>query len=300
MSSIRYMEMDFGIVRKAWGARRELLSYGTPRYSVYHCPVFKGFSIADRLDRKWGGLWESRKAAWDWIDGICATPFASIELRQSPFPCLLDLQEAKAAHYLDDHPMTSVSQASGELGVPIGLVYRAVKAYGINLERRRRKRNGIILELVKRNPECTPKEIASTLNIPLEPVYSAALSAGLTPLGLLAKKRKRILQDLRTGFLWREIRERWDTNDQLIRSVAKEHGIHSLGRSRGRPRKPPLSKEKDREAARLLRDTSMTYGEIARELSLPWKSALTRIAKKYGLRRYRPLCPLESPCLILG
>jgi len=47
-----------------------------------------------------------------------------------------------------------------------------------------------------------------------------------------------------------------------------------------------MTRETEEACVRLLRETSKGYREIAGELSLPWRSMLTRIARKHGLRGY--------------
>ena len=266
-----------------------------------------GFTILDRDGHKWGGVWKSRKDAWDWIYGNGrAKMVVNPQLRKPPKPpsppstrnrippSAREQLKQRVGEYLEENLRASCLQASRELGGHFSLVYEVAKERNISFKERREKRNQVVLELIKQNPECSPKEIASWLNLPFNLVYETAKAAGLTHSGLLAKKKEKILEDLKAGFRWREIVERQDTNEGTIHDVARQYGIRSTGRSQGQSRRPALSLEKEQEAARLLRDTKMTYDEIVHELSLPWKSMLTRIANKYSLRGHLPLHPVYN------
>ena len=134
----------------------------------------------------------------------------------------------------------------------------------------------------------------------------ARKQAGTTHRDMVRKRREGILRDLQDGLLWREIAKKHGVDEQEIWVVAKTNNIHSAGRSRGRgnPQRPPITQETEDAAVRLLRDTPKGYREIPKELSLPWRSILTRIARKHGRGAMPPVPPLALSlsrwrCLLL-
>ncbi len=286
---MRPQTMEMGMLERAWGARKVRLgSTNSPRYSVYRCPDFIGVSVVDRATETWGGLWDSREAAWEWIDGTAVEPMLpSFQLRQVPWPLRRPL-DIWISRYLADSPVATCKEASVELGCRMDHVYRVAKEDGISFRERREKQDKAIVRFVGTCPEAGTKEVAEFLGVTAYRVSEARKQAGTTHRDMVRKRREGILRDLQDGLLWREIAKKHGVDEQEIWVVAKTNNIHSAGRSRGNPRRPPITQETEDAAVRLLRDTPKGYREITEELSLPWRSILTRIARKHGLRGYAP------------
>jgi hypothetical protein len=289
--------MEPGMLERAWRGRkyrldgRYLDDCGAPRYGVYRCPDFVGFSVVDRGTETWGGLWETRKAAWEWIDGTSVDPMLPCfclrhvpVLRRSPL-------EVQISRYLASNPLESCKKASEALGCSLDRIYRIAAEDGVSFQERRERVDKSLVRLMRAcRPEATDRELASFLEVAVSRIAKARREAGVTRRALVAKRSRAILKDLQAGLLWREIAARHSVDEQAICVVARKHNIHTAGRSRGSPRRPPIPRETEEAAVRLLRDTGKGYREIARELSLPWRSMLTRIARKHGLRGYaRPV-----------
>lgn len=249
--------MEPGMLGRAWRARKYRLNGRCPRYTVCRCPDFIGFSVVDRGTETWAGLWETRQAAWEWIDGTSTAPMLSCFcLRQVPAP-LRSPSEVQISRYLASNPLDSCKKASRALGCPIDRIYRIAAEDGISFRERRERVDRSLVRLMKAcHPDATDRELASFLEVAVSRIAEARKKAGMTHRALIERRSRAILQDLQAGLLWREIAAKHSVDEQAICVVARKHGIHTAGRSRGGPRRPPMTRETEEACVRLLRETS--------------------------------------------
>lgn len=284
---------------EAWGGSEELAHplSPKPRFSVRKSEYFFGFCIFDRMYNTYNGNFKTRSEARSWVRGISKNlnPLPTLrpvkrrklglDIKPKPDNPLIPTHK-KILKALRDNPLLGAKAIGEKLKVTASMVYTVAKNYNIDFKKRREERRVLILEAVRQDPDCSIKKLAEIFEVGPTYVRDLINSTQVIPRVVREELLALIYQDLKAGLRWREICEKRKVQDHQISDAAKKFGWKYLGGNRGGKRAKNITPDKEAIIVDLLKNTDLSFDEIKEQAGVRWKSAMTQVAKKHGLRGY--------------
>src|SRR5271157_347735 len=154
--------------------------------------------------------------------------------------------EGKVLRLLNENSFATASLIAEKVGCRLGIVYATAARTGYSFQERKRDRRKQFLDYVSKNPNFSDEMVANQFGLSVSRVHDFLHTAGI-PTETQRKRIERnicIVNDLRKGYLWREVSKRHNVDEGTIAEVAKINRIRTTGRDhRCSTRRPPISKE---------------------------------------------------------